>query len=69
MKPGDLVKIKCSNNRYLNGKVGTLLLTEDRDGPIYGTCVMIDGAVYGFEEHEVEKIILSQQTGADSPQS
>ena len=56
MKLGELVKINCSNNNYLNGKIGTLVLDEEPEGHVYGTCVMIDGAVYGFERHEVEKI-------------
>lgn len=50
--PGDLVKIKCSNN-YLDGKTGTLLLKEEDEGFIFGTCVLIDGAVYGFSPEEV----------------
>lgn len=56
MKVGDLVKIKCLNNDYLNGKIGTLLMLEENDGEIYGTCVMIDGLVYGFDRSEVEEI-------------
>ena len=55
MEIGSLVRISCKNN-FLNGKIGTLVLNEDCSGGIYGTCVMIDGAVYGFEPHEVEKI-------------
>ena len=55
-KPGDLVKIICRDNKYLNGKIGTLLLDDEYDGHVYGTCVMIDGAVYGFERHEIEKV-------------
>ena len=56
MKLGKLVKINCSNNRFLHGKIGTLLLDEDCDGHIYGTCVLIDGTVYGFERHEVNEV-------------
>ena len=52
---GELVRIKCEN-KILNNKIGTLLLDESQEGPVYGTCVMIDGSVYGFERHEVEKI-------------
>jgi hypothetical protein len=53
--PGDLVKIECSN-RFLNGKIGTLLLLEENQGPVYGTCVMIDGVVYGFDKSEIREI-------------
>ena len=61
MEQGDLVLIECSN-KDLNGKIGTLLLYEDPEGPVYGTCVMIDGAVYGFNKEEVKKLY---KTGAD----
>jgi len=56
MKIGDLVKINC-DNAYLHGKVGIVMLNEERTGPCYGLCVMIDGDVYGFEREEVENII------------
>lgn len=53
MRLGELVKIEC-DNKFLDKKVGTLLLNEDDDGFVYGTCVMIDGAVYGFSKQEVK---------------
>lgn len=56
MKVGDLVKIKCDNTR-LCGKVGVVVLNEKKIGPVYGLCVMIDGAVYGFERKEVDNFI------------
>lgn len=55
MIEGDLVKINCEN-KMLHGRIGTLLIYEDCDGPVYGTCVMIDGSVYGFKKEEVEQI-------------
>ena len=63
MKVGDLVKVSCSDNKFLDGKIGTLVLSDDKDGLVYGTCVMIDGAVYGFEKEEVKKIL---KTGAEN---
>jgi len=64
MKPGDLVKINCSNNRFLNGKTGILLLNDDDHS--YGTCVMIEGVVYGFLRHEV-KNTKNDETCAENP--
>ncbi len=55
MKVGDIVKINCSNN-FLNKKIGTVVLYEEYREPVYGICVLIEGLVYGFKEHEVEVV-------------
>ena len=55
LTPGDLVKITCSN-KLLDGKTGTLLLKEKDEGFIFGTCVLIEGAVYGFSPEEVTSV-------------
>ena len=52
---GSLVRIEC-DNKQLNGKIGTLLLDDEPNGPVYGVCVMIDGVVYGFEKNEVSAL-------------
>ena len=55
MKVGDMVRINC-DNRFLNGKIGTIVLREEYREPVYGLCVLVEGSVYGFEESEVEVI-------------
>ena len=55
MSVGDLVKIVNCNNSFLNGKIGTVVLCEERRR-YYGICVLIQGSVYGFDEDEVEVI-------------
>ena len=55
MQIGDLVIIRCANE-MLNGKMGTVMLHKEFRGGVYGLCVLIDGQVYGFQDHEVELI-------------
>ena len=52
---GSIVRVSCSN-AYLDGKMGTLLMKEEDEGIIFGTCVLIDGAVYGFLREEVSAL-------------
>lgn len=59
MKVGDLVQINC-DNRFLNRKIGTIVLNEGYQKPVYGLCVLIDGTIYGFKEKEVEVISESR---------
>ncbi len=49
---GSMVRVACDNS-FLNGKLGTLLMNEADDGIVFGTCVLIEGAVYGFSQEEV----------------
>ena len=53
---GKIVRIKCKDNPTLNGKIGQVVLNESKSGFIYGTCVLIDGSVYGFDREEIEII-------------
>ena len=55
IKIGSMVRVNCKNS-FLNGKIGTLLMNEDDDGIIFGTCVLIEGAVYGFSPEEVSAV-------------
>ena len=55
MKVGDMVRINCDNH-FLNGKIGTVVLHEEKRGVIYGLCVLVQGLIYGFVEEEVEVI-------------
>ena len=55
MKVGDMVRINCTN-RFLNGKIGTIVLNEEKVGVVYGLCVLIQGLIYGFEVSEIEVI-------------
>ena len=56
---GSIVRVNCDNS-YLDGKMGTLLMKEEDEGIIFGTCVLIDGAVYGFLREEVSTLESSQ---------
>mgnify|MGYP005715284041 CR=1 FL=1 len=60
LEVGSIVKVVCENS-FLNGKLGTLLMSEDDDGIIFGTCVLIDGAVYGFSPEEVRNLDLDSE--------
>ena len=55
MNVGDMVRINCTN-QFFNGKIGTIILHEERVGIVYGLCVLVKGTVYGFEEAEIEVI-------------
>ena len=55
MQLGELVRIEC-DNKFLDKRIGTLLLNEEDEGIVFGTCVMIDGAVYGFSKQEVKPL-------------
>ena len=55
MKVGDMVRINC-DNRFLNGKIGTIMLYEEYRNPVYGLCILVEGRVYGFKVDEVEVI-------------
>ena len=59
MKVGDIVRINCEN-RFLSGKIGTIVLHEEYREPVYGLCVLVEGSVYGFKESEVEVISESR---------
>ena len=59
MKVGDMVRISC-NNRFLNGKIGTVVLHKEKIGAVYGLCILIQGLIYGFEKSEVEVISESR---------
>lgn len=54
-KVGNMVRIKC-NNRFFNGKIGTVVLHKEKVGVVYGLCILIQGLIYGFDEDEVEII-------------
>ena len=58
---GKIVRINCKNNPTLNGKIGQVVLDEDKSGFVFGTCVLIDGSVYGFDRDEVEPIESSKK--------
>ena len=58
---GKIVRINCKNNQTLNGKIGQVVLDEDKSGLVYGTCVLIDGSVYGFNRDEVELVESSKK--------
>jgi len=56
MKVGDLVKVTLPSNSFLDGKIGTVVLSEKYQDPIYGICILIDEKVYGFKENEIKTI-------------
>ena len=62
MEVGDLVLIKNCDNRFLNGKTGTVVLNVESPPPVYGLCILIQGCVYGFKEDEVEIINETSKT-------
>jgi hypothetical protein len=53
---GEIVKVNCPDNPTLHGKVGQVVLDDEKSGFVFGTCVLIDGAVYGFDREEITRL-------------